>query len=99
MAYTVLKIYAVTVRSAEWKRMRDIYLACQRAAVEIPAVVQKYFAGQTVDDKDEEVVEITDDRTCVRLVVDGSDDQYDIDVSRLPRGITIVRVVCEERHG
>jgi len=77
----------------KWQRMRDAYDACTAAGVEVPDEVDGYFRGEPPDPAGVEVP-----RT--ELFASGAVTEYkadmcegfEIDVTRLPADVTIVRV-------
>lgn len=72
---------------AKWKQMKAAYDACKTAGVEPPREVEEFFNYQRPNDLGAEIDIPTMHST------DDCRDFYDIDVSKLPPNIKIIRVV------
>ncbi len=68
-----------------WEKMRDVYLSCQRAGVEIPEAVQSFFDYQAPDPAGVQVAIPKQD-----FFDDGSTG-IEIDVKDIPAHVTKIR--------
>ncbi|HEC72098.1 MAG: hypothetical protein ACTSW7_00740 [Candidatus Thorarchaeota archaeon] len=70
----------------KWKKMKDIWDACNVAAVPIPDEVNKFF-GYSIPDSAGVEAEIE-----YRAYDDGNGrDGFEVDIKKLPEDVTIIR--------
>lgn len=74
---------------AKWKKMKKVYDACQEAGTDLPDDVDKFFNGEPPDDAGVEVD--LEDHACCKPYGGDSSDGFDIDVTKLPKDVTIIR--------
>lgn len=92
--------YIVGVRPPDekWKKMKAVWDACKAAGTEIPKDVYEFFDHETPDDKGV-LVELSSGKDgphheCVSSYDDNDcQEGFEIDVSKIPKDITIIRVV------
>jgi len=70
-----------------WHNMKFVYDACVQAGIPIPDEVENFFNGE---EPDESGVEIDIDNILQKWG-DDSRDGYQLELSRLPKEITIIR--------
>ena len=75
---------------ANWKKMKAVYDACIEADVDVPEEVEDYFNGEEPDESGVNV-DLEDTDCCKEYSAD-SCSGYEIDVTKLPKDITIIRV-------
>ena len=75
----------------KWKKMKTIYDSCEAAEIDIPKEVDVFFGGESPEGKPGMEVEIRD-TPAVREWSDESCSGYEIEVSKLPKDVKIVRV-------
>lgn len=73
----------------KWKKMKAIYDACHAADMDVPKEVDNFFGFDTPDDAGVEV-DIEEHDCCQEYNEDGSEG-FEIDVSKLPKDVTILR--------
>lgn len=75
----------------KWKAMKKVWDACQAADIDTPKDVEEYFDGDEPDDAGV-VVELRKHACCKEY---GAEMQsgYEIDVTKLPKDVTIIRFV------
>ena len=71
----------------EFKKMMDVYDACEKAGVPIPKEVDKFFNYSTPDPVGMEV-EIND---CVEELSDGGIAGYLVDLSKVPKNVKFIK--------
>ncbi len=86
-----LSTHAVGFRrpDEQWRKMKAAWEACEAAGAPIPVEVSEFFNDEPPDDKPGMEIELGD--ACVEY----TDDMirgYEIDVSKLPPELTIIRV-------
>ncbi len=75
----------------KWKRMKAVYDACKLAAVALPDDVQVFFNWEPPDESGVEV-ELKDPKLgCVKEYREDSGHGYEVDTTKLPRGVNIIR--------
>jgi hypothetical protein len=74
----------------KWKAMKTVYDACDQANVRIPEEVAKFFNGSRPDPSGVEVR--IDNTPAVKEYRADMVDGYEIDITKLPPGLTIIRV-------
>lgn len=72
-----------------WKKMKAVWDACTAAGTEIPNEVVKFFNHEDPDESGV-VVEIMETPACRRWE-DDMREGYEIDISKLPEGLMIIR--------
>lgn len=74
----------------KWQQMKEALEACRRADVEVPDEIDQFF---NYEDPDEAGVRVEiEDTDAVSEWHDEAGSGYDIDVSKLPTDVTLVRV-------
>ena len=73
----------------QWERMKLIWETCEEAGIPIPKEVDLFFDGESPEDKFGQEIKLG---IAVTKYVADMRDGYDIDVSKLPTGVWIVRV-------
>lgn len=74
---------------AKWKAMRDVYVACKAAKIDLPREVEKFFEDGAPDDNGVRVD--LDKYPCVRQWDDVMSKGLEIDLSKLPADVKIIR--------
>lgn len=72
---------------AKFTVMRAAWLACEQAGIEIPEDISDYFDGEKPDSAGMEI-------KIEKAVTEFEDDYrhgFEVDVSKLPEGLTIIR--------
>jgi hypothetical protein len=79
---------------AKFKKMLEAYRACEKAGVEIPAEVDKFFNGEPPDEAGVKISMSYDKKykDAVYEYHDENSQGYEIDLRKLPADIKIVRV-------
>ena len=74
-----------------WKKMKAVYETCAAAGIAVPEDVQRFFDYEPPGNKPGISVDI---KNCeaVSQWVDESKSGYEIDITKLPKDITIIRV-------
>ena len=75
---------------AKWKKMKALYDACIDADIALPEEVNSYFNYEEPDNTGV-IVELRGTTCCKEYSAD-SCSGYEIDVTKLPKDITIIRV-------
>ncbi|MFA5376801.1 MAG: hypothetical protein WC455_13715 [Dehalococcoidia bacterium] len=74
--------------NAEWKKMKAVYDSCEKAGIEIPDEVSKFFDDETPDENGQ-TVDLGD---AVSEWSDGDmSEGIEVDLTKLPKGLTIIR--------
>ncbi len=73
----------------KWKKMKKIYDSCEDARIKIPEEVSSFFNYESPGSAGVKV-ELEEHKCCSKLSVDG-EDRFQIDVSQLPKDVTIIR--------
>ena len=73
----------------KWKKMKAIWDACEKACVNTPAKVEKFFNGVPPDDSGVEVE--LEDTPCCREYREEMCNGYEIEIAKLPKDIKIIR--------
>jgi len=71
----------------KWKAMKAIWDACRKADVSVPREVDDFFNGEVPDPAGVEVPL----KEAVRDWGDESRDGFEVDVTKLPKDVTIIR--------
>ena len=89
-----MNIHAVGYRppDEEWEHMKSVWLACEKAGVEIPKPVLKFFDHEEPGDSPGKEVSIKGSAQPWR---DDMREGYQIDIQALPPGVRYVRVFCQ----
>lgn len=74
----------------KWKKMKAVWDACVKADVEIPEDVLDFFNHVAPDDRGVEV-ELEKLPACTKRYRTEGREGYEIDVTKLPYGVTVVR--------
>ncbi len=74
----------------KWRKMKDVWDSCIKAEIEIPKHVAQFFQYASPDDNGVEV-DLETDACCKEWHAD-MQDGYEIDVSKLPKDVKIIRV-------
>lgn len=75
---------------AKWKRMKSVYETCIKADVPIPEEVSTYFDDEEPDEAGVEI-NLEDTEACSEWSYSASEG-YEIDVTKLPKDLKIIRV-------
>jgi hypothetical protein len=75
---------------ATWTKMKEAWDACRKAGVSPPKEVQDFFNWENPDDAGVEVD--LHKAGCIRDYSADSASGYEVDVSKLPPGVSIIRV-------
>jgi hypothetical protein len=73
-----------------WRDMKAAWDACEKAGVPPPKEVQEFFGNESPDPLGVQVK--IDDTSCLRKFRADNTDGYEIDITKLPAGLTIIRV-------
>ena len=73
----------------KWHKMKAVRDACLKAKINTPKEVDDFFDGKTPDEKGVEV-DLKSLPCCKKWNVDYAEG-YEIDVSKLPKDVTIIR--------
>ena len=73
---------------AEWKKMAKIWNACVEAKVAVPPEVYTFFDGEDPENKPGMEVDID---AAVEEISHDSSSGYQVDVTKLPKGVRYVR--------
>ena len=75
----------------KWLKMKAAYEACEAADIAVPDDIEDFFDGEGPSDKPGMEVQIK--RTeAVKEWSDDSRSGYEIDVTKLPKDVTVIRV-------
>lgn len=75
----------------KWKKMKAVWDSCQKAGIEVPDDVQAFFDYSAPDPRGVEV-DLTEGKKAAAKEWGDSDRQgYEVDLSRLPKGISFIR--------
>ena len=89
-----MSAYVVAFRPPDqrWKTMKAVWDACAGAGVELPKEVSAFFNHDSPDDAGVKVDLLYPERhECVREYNERDSEGYEIDVTKLPPGVTILR--------
>lgn len=75
----------------KWKKMKAIWDSCKKAGVEAPKEVDSFFGGEPPDDSGVEVK--LEGTLCCREYREEMRDGFEIEISKLPKDIKIIRFV------
>jgi hypothetical protein len=84
--------YAVAFRPADekWLKMKAIYDSCKAAKIDPPDQVTDFFNDEPPDSSGVEI----DIRSIVEHYTDGDmEEDLQIDLTKLPKGVTVIRFV------
>lgn len=73
----------------QWKKMKRIWEDCEEAGVSIPKEVEKFFQGESPGDAPGMEIDLGEAVTRYNAEMC---DGYEIDVTKLPEGVKIIRV-------
>jgi hypothetical protein len=75
----------------KWKKMKAVWDSCQKAGIEVPDDVQAFFNWVDPDPRGVET-DLTAGKSPAAKEWGDSDSQgYEVDLSRLPKGLTFIR--------
>lgn len=74
----------------KWKKMKAVWEACRKADVKVPEDVLDFFNHVAPDDRGVEVV-LEKLPSCTKKFKAEAQDGFEIDVTKLPAGVTVVR--------
>ena len=77
----------------KWKKMKQVYDACVKAGVELPISVDKYFGPKVPDSSGVEVelAGFVTNHESVRDYKEDMENGFEVDLSKLPKDVTILR--------
>ncbi len=76
----------------KWKKMKAVWDSCQKAGIVLPIEVEVYFNGEEPDEAGVKI-ELKDDHPAISEYSADSASGYEIDLTKLPAHIKIIRVV------
>lgn len=87
-----MSTHVVGIRSpdAKWKQMKAVWDACQVAGVSPPDEVLEFFDHTTPDPAGIQVE--LEGNPCVRAYSDNMREGFEVDIAKLPKNVTVVRV-------
>ncbi len=74
----------------KWKKMKAVWDSCEKANICIPTSVVEFFNGDTPDSSGV-LIELLKHPCCEKYSAEMKDG-YEIDVSKLPKDVKIIRV-------
>lgn len=74
---------------AKWNEMKAIYEACDKANVDVPVEVMRFFEDEAPGDKPGQEVDIT---SAAKSWSDDYRQGFEIDITKLPTDVKIIRV-------
>lgn len=90
-------VEAIRPPDEKWKAMKAVYEACKTAGTSVPAEVTAFFNGEPPDDLGVVVKHISDFTdplpAWVTKVSREMESGFEVDVTKLPKDVTVVRVV------
>lgn len=84
-------VYGIKPPDDTWRRMKAVYEACEDAGILPPPEVDQFFDHEKPDDKGVIVGLDCPAHEAVTEYSDNSREGYEIDLSKLPKDIKIVR--------
>lgn len=81
-------VVGIRPQDQDYHRMKNAYDACKAADLDVPERVQEFFGYLKPDDQGV-IVEIP--RDAVSKYADDSRSGFDVDVTKLPEGVKIIR--------
>jgi hypothetical protein len=87
-----LHVNGIKPPDKKWKEMKDVWDACKAAKIDPPTAVELFFFDGRPDNKG--VVIDLEEHECVTEYKDDMIDGYDVDLSKLPPDIKIIRFYC-----
>jgi hypothetical protein len=76
------------LRDENWERHEVVWKACCAAQVSIPPETLLFFGHEDPIDKPGREVDI---RSAVQRMVRAGSEGYDVDITKLPKNVTVVR--------
>lgn len=89
-----VEVVAIKPPNAKWLKMKEVWDSCRAADIGTPKEVADFFNGEAPDENGV-VIEITKKPGCRPFFeeVDGlSEEGYILDISKLPKDATLLRV-------
>lgn len=86
-----MSTHAVGFRPADamWNKMKAIYEACEKADVDVPVEVMRFFEDEEPGDKPGKEVDI---KEAAKEWNDEYRQGFEIDITKLPKDVKIIRV-------
>lgn len=81
-------VHGIKPRDAKWKRMKAAHDACEAAGASIPDEINKFFG---YEEPDAAGVIVNLEKICVTEDHGNGEDRWEVDLSKLPKDITIIR--------
>lgn len=81
------RVLGIVKGDDEWRRMKDVWDACQAAKVEVPREVEHYFRGYSPQ---VEGVEVDVRPAVTRDTSQNARDRWVVDLSKLPPGVVVL---------
>jgi DNA/RNA endonuclease G (NUC1) len=76
----------------QWRKMKAVYDACEAAGIKVPDHVWKFFEYETPDANGVEVsAKALEECGALHKWSDDSRSGYEVDITKLPQGLTILR--------
>lgn len=72
----------------KWRKMKAVWDACSKAGTSIPVDVLNFFNGESPDERGQDV----NIKEAISDYTDDMKDGYEIDITKLPEDVTIIRV-------
>lgn len=82
-------VVGVRPPGGKWLEMKAAYDACLKADVPVPEEVRRFFGHDKPDDAG--VIVPLEGSVCCRIWGDDSREGFEVDVTKLPPGVTVVR--------
>ena len=77
----------------KWFKMKQVWDSCRQAGIDPPEEVQRYFEWEKPDPTGV-LVELQQTECCQEWSDHDVCEGYQIDISKLPAGVTHIRFVC-----
>lgn len=74
----------------KYEQMKEIWLACKKAKVEIPEEVSDFFEDMDPDDAG---IKVGLSKECCREYSGDMEEGYEVDITKLPKDVKIIRFV------
>lgn len=75
----------------KWKKMKQAWDACESAGVPQPREVEVFFGSVAPDPRGVEVRLLEGERGCLRVWRDEGAEGYEVDLTKVPKDVTILR--------
>ena len=73
----------------KWKKMKAVWDSCRAANINAPSTVREFFGHDDPDDSGVRIQLV--DHECCSPVLNSYQDGFEIDLSKLPKDINIIR--------